>query len=388
MSEPAHSNLAFAGAEFEDRLQRLTAKLNERGLDAIITFVQENQYWLCGYETTGFHSFPQGLIVTASGTKLLVTRQLEIENALDNAFELPAIGYQDGEDPGAAISRGLLDAGLGNARVGLEKKTPWFTVEIFETLTNVAPQTSFIDCSGLIERLRSVKSSAEISYMRRAAQCVGAAINAGANAVRPGVSEFEIAAAVSAARINAGSHFTRNPTYITSGTRSALGHASWTGKTVEENEIVYFELGANVRHYDAALIRTAVAGRASDEMKNCHAASMSALDAALEALKPGVQASEIHMAAQNELGRLGYGHLFDHRIGYGIGIEFLTWIERGGLSLDSASSQIIEPNMTVHLIPFFKVPGKFSIGVSETVLVTQTGCEVLETNCPRRLFEG
>ena len=86
MSEPAHSNLAFAGAEFEDRLQRLTAKLNERGLDAIITFVQENQYWLCGYETTGFHSFPQGLIVTASGTKLLVTRQLEIENALRQRF--------------------------------------------------------------------------------------------------------------------------------------------------------------------------------------------------------------------------------------------------------------------------------------------------------------
>ncbi|GIT53081.1 MAG: hypothetical protein Ct9H300mP16_02410 [Pseudomonadota bacterium] len=85
--------------EFESRLARLTANLNERGLDALITFVQENQYWLCGYETTGFHSFPQGLIVTASGGKLLITRQLEIENALERAFELPAIGYQDGKGP-------------------------------------------------------------------------------------------------------------------------------------------------------------------------------------------------------------------------------------------------------------------------------------------------
>lgn len=387
MSETSQSTLPFEDAEFQDRLERLTTELNERGLDAMVTFVQENQYWLCGYETTGFHSFPQGLIVTANGVKLLVTRQLEIENATDNAFELPAIGYQDGEDPGEAISRGLLQTGLGNAKVGLEKKTPWFTVEIFQALESAAPGASFEDCSGLIEQLRSVKSTAEINYMRRAAKCVGTAINVGIETVRSGVNEFDVAAAVSAARIKAGSHFTRNPTYITSGTRSALGHASWTGRVIDSNEIVYFELGANVRHYDAALIRTAVAGRASAEMKACHSASMSALDAALDRLKPGVEARAVHNAAQAALDRLGYGHFFDHRIGYGIGIEFLTWIERGGLSLDPASRQIIKPNMTVHLIPFFKVPGQFSIGVSETVLVTNSGCEVLETHCPRRLFE-
>ena len=105
-------------------------------------------------------------------------------------------------------------------------------------------------------------------------------------------------------------------------------------------------------------------------------------------LRPGAQARDVHAAAHTELDRLGFGHYFDHRIGYGIGIEFLTWIERGGLSLDAASTQIIEPNMTVHLIPFFKLPGKFSIGASETVMVTGNGCEVLETGCPRRRFEG
>ena len=387
MSERIHSTLPFEGIEFNTRLARLRAKLVERGLEAMITFVQENQYWLCGYETTGFHSFPQGLIVTTDGAKLLVTRQLEIENATDNAFELPVIGYRDGEDPGTAIARGLADMDLEKARVGLEKKTPWLTVEIVETLTNSAPNASFTDCSAMIEQLRSVKSAAEVDYMRSAARCVGAAINAGIKTVHSGANEFEIAAAVSAARIRAGSHFTRNPTYITSGTRSTLGHASWTGRTVEPGEIVYFELGANVRHYAAALIRTAVAGTASEEMKTCHAASVSALQAALETLKPGALAKEVHNAAQNELNRHGLIHYFDHRIGYGIGIEFLTWIERGGLSLDAESTQIIEPWMTVHLIPFFKVPGKFSIGVSETVLVTEEGCEVLETGCPRQLFE-
>ena len=70
-------------------------------------------------------------------------------------------------------------------------------------------------------------------------------------------------------------------------------------------------------------------------MKAGHEASVAALDAALGTLRPGVLAREVHAAGQAELDRHGFGELFDHRMGYGIGVEFLTWIERGGLSLDA-----------------------------------------------------
>ena len=143
-----------------------------------------------------------------------------------------------------------------------------------------------------------------------------------------------------------------------------------------------------MRHYDSALIRCAVADEPSDEMKAGHDAACAALELTLDAVKPGAVAREVHATAQAEFDRRGYGELFDHRIGYGIGIEFLTWIERGGISLDPGSEQILEPDMTLHLIPFFKVPGQYSIGVSETVQITETGCEVLDTGCPRELFAG
>ena len=382
------SLLPFAAAEFDARLTQLSQALSARGLAAMVTFVQENQYWLCGYETTGFHSFPQALIVTADQRKLLVTRALEIENATERAYQLPAIAYQDDDDPGTVMARALVELGLSGERIGLEKKAPWVTVDVYEKLLTCLSGGELVDCSGMIELLRSVKSPAELDYMKQAARAVGAAVHAGIAAVGVGVSEFEIAASVSEARIRAGSHFTRNPTYIATGIRSALGHASWTGREVQAGEVVYFELGANIRHYDSALIRCAIAGAATQEMKDCHAASCDALEAALAALKPGCLAKEVHMAAKTELVRHGFGDRFDHRVGYGIGIEFLTWIERGGLSLDPGSEQVIVPNMTVHLIPFFKTPGKFTIGVSETVRVTETGAEVLETGCPRELFES
>ena len=380
-------DLPFEPAEFDARLDRLRAAMEARGLDAMLTFVQENQYWLRGYETTGFHSFPQALIVPARGDTLLVTRQLEIENATDNAYKLPAIGYQDDEEPGEAMARALVDMGLGSATVGVEKQTPWVTVGVYEILLRQAPDVRWEDCSGIIEMLRSVKSPAELAYMREAARCVGAAMRAGIEAVHAGASEFDLAAAVSAARINAGSHFTRNPTYIASGARSALGHASWIGRTLEPGDVIFFELGANIRHYDSALIRCAVAGAATDQMKACLEASSAALDATLAHVAPGAIARDVHKAALGALDKHGLAACFDHRIGYGIGIEFLTWIERGGLSLDPGSMQVLEPNMTIHLIPFLKVAGKFSLGSSETVRVTETGCEILDTGCPRVLSE-
>jgi Xaa-Pro dipeptidase len=379
--------LPFAATEYEDRMARLRACMAALSLDGMVTFVQENQYWLTGYETTGFHSFPQGLIVTAAGAKLLVTRQLEIENATDSAYALPAVGYWDDEDPGVAIAKGLADMGLSSGRVGLEKRTPWVTIQVYEAIRAGAPKMDIVDVSGTIELLRSVKSAAEVGYMRRAAKAVGAAMNAGIAAVREGATEFDVAAEVSHARIAAGSHFTRNPSYIVSGPRSALGHASWIGRTLEAGDVVFFELGANVRRYDSALIRCATVGPATDAMKRAADASLSAIESMLAALRPGAVAKDLHAVAQATFDGRGYGDLFDHRAGYGIGIEFLTWIERGGLSLDPGSEQVIEAGMTVHLIPFFKTPGQYSIGASETVLVTADSPEVLETGCERRLHE-
>jgi len=380
-------SLPFASAEYDRRFERLKAKMEERGLDATILCGPENQYWLTGYETTGFHSFPQAMIVKRDGTRLLVTRQLEVENATDNAYKLPARGYQDDESPGAAIAKGLIDMGLGARTVGVEKKVPWFLVDVYESIMRGAPGAKLVDTSGMAELLRSVKSPAEIVYVRKAAKAVGAAMKAGLEAVREGATEYDVAAEVHHARIKAESHFIRNPSYIVSGPRSALAHATWIGRKLEKGDVTFFELGANYRHYDAALIRCAVVGKASDSIRRASDASKAALETAIKAIKPGIQARDVHMAAHKELDRHGFGKYFDHRVGYGIGIEFLTWIERGGLSMDQGSTQLLEPNMTMHVIPYFKVPGKYSMGYSETVRVTETGREVL-TDFPRTLTEA
>jgi len=378
--------LPFDAAEYERRQTALRARMEELSLDAVLLSGPENQYYLTGYETTGFHSFPQTLIVPRAAPPLLVTRRLEESNAAA-AHALACRSYRDDEDPAEKLAQTLHELGLADRAIGIEKAVPWLTVRLYEGLARGLPSAKLVDSSGLVELMRAVKSPAEIAYMRQAAIAVGAGMRAGLAAIREGGNEREVAAAVFPARILAGSHFVRNPTYITAGPRSALAHATWLGKTLERGDVVFFELGANVRHYDAALIRTGVLGPPADELRRAADASLAGLEAAIATVRAGIPASHVYRATRDAIARGGCLQYFLHRAGYGIGIEFLTWIERGGVSLDAAAQTILKSNMTLHLVPYLLLPGLGSVGFSETVCVTESGCEVL-TRCPRVLTEG
>jgi Xaa-Pro dipeptidase len=382
----ADSGLPFDAAEYERRQATLRLRMEERRLDAVLLSGPENQYYVTGYETTGFHSFPQTLIVPRAAPPLLVTRRLEEGNAAA-AYALACRGYRDDEDPAEALALALHDLGLADKNIGVEKAVPWLTVRLFEGLQHALLSAKLIDVSGLVELLRAVKSPAEIAYMRQAAVAVAAGMRAGLAAIREGVNEREIAAVVFPARILAGSHFVRNPTYITAGPRSALAHATWLDRTLARGDVVFLEMGANVRHYDAALIRSAVVGPPTEQLRRAAEASSAGLTAAIATVRAGIPASAVYRATRDAIAREGCDQFFLHRAGYGIGIEFLTWIERGGISLDAGSPTILQPNMTLHLVPYLLLPGLGSVGFSETVCVTETGCEVL-TKCPRVLTEG
>jgi Xaa-Pro dipeptidase len=382
----ADSWLPFDAAEYEQRQAALRAQMEERDLDAVLMSGPENQYYLTGYETSGFHSFPQTLIVPRLAPPLLVTRQLEEGNAAA-AYALASRGYRDDDNPAEVLGLALYGLGLDEGTLGVEKAVPWLTVRLFEGLQRALPSAKLVDISGMVELMRAVKSPAELVYMRQAAVAVAAGMRAGLAAIREGVNEREIAAAVFPARILAGSHFVRNPTYITAGRRSALAHATWLDRTLVGGDVVFLEMGANVRHYDAALIRTGIVGAPSEAVRRAADASLAGLAAALATVRAGIPACEVYEATREAIAKEGCEPNFLHRAGYGIGIEFLTWIERGGVSLDASSQTMLQANMTLHLVPYLLVPGLGSVGFSETVCVTDTGCEVL-TQCPRALTEG
>src|SRR5437867_3265985 len=113
----ADSWLPFDATEYERRQQALRARMDERSLDVVLLSGPENQYYLAGYETTGFHSFPQTLIVPRSSPPLLVTRRIEDGNA-GAAYMLASRGYRDDEDPAEVLALALRELGLAESTLG------------------------------------------------------------------------------------------------------------------------------------------------------------------------------------------------------------------------------------------------------------------------------
>src|SRR5438128_11037916 len=196
----AQTWLPFDAAEYARRQATLRARMDERGLDAVLLSGPENQYYLTGYETTGFHSFPQTLIFPRTAPPLLVTRRIEAGNA-GAAHELACRGDRDDEDPAEAVAAALRELGLADRTIGVEKAVPWLTVRLFEGLQHRLSAAALTDVSGLVELMRAIKSPAEIAYMRQAAVAVAAGMRAGLAVVREGANEREIGAAVFPAAI-------------------------------------------------------------------------------------------------------------------------------------------------------------------------------------------
>lgn len=377
MTEPNSGGPAFAPAEYERRQKALRALMAERKLDAVMLCAPENLYYLTGFDTTGFHSFFQALFLPMEGPSVIVTRHLEAPVAESTGYNVRGVGYRDKEPAGEKVVATLKELGLAEKTVGIEKDVPWFRARVYDALREHAPRATLVDVSGLTETLRTVKSAPEIAYMRLAGKATTAGALAAIDAVREGALDSDVAAASFAPRVKAGSFFARTPTYVVSGPRSAIAHQNWNGSRINKGDVVYFEMGANVRRYATACMRTISVGQPNDTVRRAADATLEGLTRAVEAVKPGVTAEDIHKANYKVLERAGLTEYFRHRTGYSIGIEFLLWLEHGGISVDWGSQVVLKPGMTFHFVPLVLIPGVGGVGFSETVLCTETGNECL-----------
>ena len=375
------STLPFKEEEYQQRQAVLRTSLDHRGLDAILISSPENMFYLTGYDTTGFHSFPQILVFSLKEVPILFTRQYEVETANKSCYNLKAVGYSDSDGPAKSVGDFLETSGLAKGRLSVEKNVPWLRVNVYEGISGRLPNVRWQDGSGVIEEIRAVKSEAEQSYLRQAGKAASAGMRAAVAAIRPGVSDAAIAAESYQARLSAGSHHVRTPTYIVTGPRSALAHQTWNGSLVNESDLVFMELGANVRHYAAASIHTAFVGNVDDRLKRAGHAVLEARTRAVERIRPGVTAEEVHAATCTALTKAGLIENLRSRTGYGIGIEFLVWIESGGLSLFAGDRRIIKEGMSFHVLPHIALPGLGTVGFSQTVICT-TGSPEIITDVP------
>ena len=193
--------LHFTQDEFSARLERLTAKMKEEKLAAMLLFAQESMYWLTGYDTFGYCFF-QTLVVKADGSMVLLTRSADLRQAkhTSNIERVEVWVDRVNADPTMDLKNLLSDLDLLGARIGIEYDTHGMTGRIARLLDQQL--TSFgelVDASLLVSRLRLVKSAAEIIYVEQAASLADDALDAAIPLIHAGGSEAAILAAMQGA---------------------------------------------------------------------------------------------------------------------------------------------------------------------------------------------
>ena len=385
-----HDN-PFSDEELAARLTAFRRIMAARDLDIALVSTPENIFYLTGLDHWGYFA-PHLLIVPAQGEMTLVTRSMErvsVEKQVRNAsFE----GHSDLETAADLAVRLLrtrsgvreraltvLEAvrdeiGGGISRIGMETWSSGHSYG-FGNAMREGVDADWVDITGAIDDMRLVKSPAEQALMRRAAAV---------ETIADGASERDVAAQCMNAMIRAGGDPVGFGPFIRPGSRLGEEHATWGDGSYKAGEPVFLELSGCVSRYHAPLGRLIHLGSIPDRDAEMAEISANAFNAVLAALQPGKAAHEVYDAWQAVVDDAGLAHYRRHHCGYCVGIGFPpSWTGGNkvtGLRHDSGME--IRTGMSFHILSWLMGTGRGDFFVSNTVLLTETGPEVLSTIQP------
>jgi Xaa-Pro aminopeptidase len=373
--------LAFKPDEYEARLASVRQRMAEAELDLLLLTEASELCYLTGYTT--FEVSVQCVLLVAFDRTVLFVPAIEMGPAVYLSRVDDVIGYPwqapetVASDLAAQVRR---TAGRAAPRIGFNPWAGSFRPGLLSALKNTLDTATFIDFGALIDRVRLVKSSAELAYLAESAAITSAGMDAAAAVIRAGVVDHEIARAGASSMLGAGSEFMSMQPIVTTGARSGIIHTNHAGYEVARGDVVFTEFGAVRKRYTAPMMRTAVVGEASAEIREFHAVCLEVLAAVMSAARAGASFASAARAGELALAPIVDRAFFSGVFGYPVGASFPpSWVA-GSMFITTDNPAILEQDMVFHLPICLRKPGEFGVGFSETVRITATGAERITTN--------
>lgn len=371
--------LHFSNEEFDTRKSLTIEKLEECGLDGLLMFRQESMYYLSGYDSFGYVFF-QCLYLGADGHLMLLTRSPDLRQARHTSIIDDIRIWVDSDDanPADQLMEILQELGCKRKRLGVEYDAYGLTAKNGKMLENALQGFCTLeDASGLVNKLRVVKSEAEMVYVRKAAELADRAYDEAYRTAFSGADEGHILAAMQGIIFAGGGDYPGNEFIIGSAEDALLCRYKSGRRKLDPRDQLTLEWAAAYRHYHAAMMRTIPIGQATSRHQEMHKVCLDAMQACKEALLPGRPIGEVFDAYAKTCDDAG---MQDHRLnatGYSMGTTFApNWMDWP--MFYHANPVIAEPNMVffLHMI-LMDSETDHAMCFGHTVVVTGTGCESL-----------
>lgn len=350
--------------DYSQRRARLRAILEAQNSSAILVTNVSNVRYLTGF--TGEDSF------------LLLTRDEELLVS-DPRFEQQIIEQCPGLTccirPPGELTWGMVCKQLNSRHLhDLVVESNSLTVDRFDQLSEQSGVARLNKGRQEVERLREIKDPQELAVIRRAVDIAERAFRCVQAQLSQRQTELDIANELDRLIRKLGGGGSSFSTIVAVGPRAALPHA-WPGDMLlAASSFVLIDWGANFEGYCSDLTRVLVNSTIPPKFLEIYEAVYTAQQAAIQAIKPGVLASEIDAIAREVIDSFGMGSQFNHSLGHGIGLN-VHEAPRLGANQDRK----LEKGMVVTVEPGVYFPGWGGVRIEDDVWVTESGCERLST---------
>ena len=358
-------------APYAQRQARLSAILDSAGGNALVLNPGSSLIYLTGLN---FHLMERPVVAffVPHAPPIIVMPELEGAKLVNLTYPIRSFPY--GEDPQTwtAVFKQAADAAqIAGRTVGVEPTRLRF-LEL-RLLEAAAPGAKFVSAETSLADLRMCKDESEIAAMRKAVQIAQQGLQATIPAIRPGISERELAGELTLQLLKAGSEseFPFTP-IVSGGPNSANPHAVPTERKLQNGDLLVIDWGASFGGYVSDLTRTFAIGKVDAELVKIVEIAVQANAAGRAAGKPGAAAEAVDQAARAVIEKAGYGQYFTHRTGHGLGME-----GHEAPYMRSGNLLPLQPGMTYTVEPGIYLPGRGGVRIEDDVVVTADGSESL-----------
>ena len=383
----------FSDEEYASRLARVRSSMTQAGIDVLLVSNTANWAWLTGYDTTMPSCYGVG-IVFQDGSLAVHTAELEAPCALANSVVSDVLVYDwyDNRSTAEQLAAVLQERGVAGLTIGVEMAYPEsfgpgaYDAKSFLTLQTELPTSKFEDATQLIMEHRMIKSADEVAFMKQAGEISSIGLEAALAAAAEGRSDQDMVAAGYEAMFAAGSELTSIDGMVMVGERAKIGpHIPFKRTTLKQGDSMYLEFTGTINRYNAPTMRSGVIGQPSDGLARLADAAITTVELLIENIKPGRTGHEIAQIASKGLEPVANDMWFHGAYAYGIGMGMQpSWCEAPMYIAPGIERELV-PGMAFHLPICLFSPGNYGTGFSESVVVTENGCELLTPGRNREL---
>jgi Xaa-Pro dipeptidase len=382
----------------QQRIERNQLALKDAGLDALVCTLPMNVLLLSGYWPVVGTSIA---IFTSDGGVTVLTPEDEKELAargwaddvrtftpgsLTRLVSLPEAVHSPLQETMCALT-------LGHARIGFElgpvsepssyAAMNLYAARIDELLKHVVPHASLLPATELLMDLRKTLTPREIARVKRSCAIAAEAFDEGRRHLRSGIRETEAANAYRSRLADPGDEHGEVEradgfTYCMSGENSyeafaAFQRSGW--RRLQDGDLVLVHCNSYADGIWTDITRTYCMGEPDEKKQKIFEAILSAGEAAIGQIRPGVEAKAVDAAARDVLTKHGFGDEFVHGLGHAVGFHAID--HNAPPRLHPASPDILVEGMVFNVEPAVYIKSYGGVRHCDMVAVTEDGAEVL-----------